>query len=248
MMSWRSLLFVLLPCAVNAQSSAFGFKGGPLMGIQRWDNSFQTEPLFRYQGSVFVESYEEESPFSLFAQAGYHIKGSSLRTFSTLFIRPDGSQQTLPGQFLPLEFRNLSLVLGGRQRFGSGFLGGKPYYLLGIRGDYTASTRFGTGDPGANPFYAFIYPFEGFVRRFNYGFSIGGGLEVPFTRLAGMVIELTVNPDLSQQYNQPPIPNVRNPDPYGTQSLITIPERRIANLTVELSLGFRFIHKVIFID
>ena len=44
------------------------------MGLQRWDNSFQTEPLFRYQGSVFIESYEEDSPFSLFAQAGFEIE------------------------------------------------------------------------------------------------------------------------------------------------------------------------------
>jgi hypothetical protein len=245
-----TLLFFLLlfSSAIHAQSSAFGFKGGPLMGLQRWDNSFQTEPLFRYQGSVFIESYEEDSPFSLFAQAGYHIKGSSLRTYSTVFIRPDGSQQTLPSQFTPLEFRNVSLIVGAKQRVGSGFMGGQPYYMFGVRGDYTVNTKFGFGDPSINPFYAYIYPFEGFVRKFNYGFSVGGGMELPFSKLIGMIVELSVNPDLSQQYNQPAIPNIRNPNPYGSSSLITIPERKIANLTVELSVGFRFIHKVILVD
>jgi len=244
------LLFLFIFFSVNtyAQSSAFGFKGGPLMGLQRWDNSFQTEPLFRYQGSVFIESYEEDSPFSLFAQAGYHIKGSSLRTYSTVFVRPDGSQQTLPSQFTPLEFRNVSLIVGAKQRVGSGFMGGQPYYMFGVRGDYTVNTRFGFGDPSINPFYAYIYPFEGFVRKFNYGFSVGGGMELPFSKLIGMIVELSVNPDLSQQYNQPAIPNIRNPNPYGSSSLITIPERKIANLTVELSVGFRFIHKVILVD
>jgi hypothetical protein len=241
-------LFILFSVTTYAQSSAFGFKGGPLMGLQRWDNSFQTEPLFRYQGSVFIESYEEDSPFSLFAQAGYHIKGSSLRTYSTVFIRPDGSQQTLPSQFTPLEFRNVSLIVGAKQRVGSGFMGGQPYYMFGVRGDYTVNTKFGFGDPSINPFYSYIYPFEGFVRKFNYGFSVGGGMELPFSKLIGMIVELSVNPDLSQQYNQPAIPNIRNPNPYGSSSLITIPERKIANLTVELSVGFRFIHKVILVD
>ena len=127
------LYFFLYASFSFAQSSAFGFKGGGLMGLQRWDNSFQTEPLFRYQGSVFIESYEEDSPFSLFAQAGYHIKGSSLRTYATVFVRPDGTQQTLPSQFTPLEFRNLSLIIGAKQRVGSGFMGGQPYYMFGVR-------------------------------------------------------------------------------------------------------------------
>ena len=245
-----TLLFLLLlfSMAIHAQSSAFGFKGGGLMGLQRWDNSFQTEPLFRYQGSLFIESYEEDSPFSLFAQAGFHIKGSSLRTYSTVFVRPDGTQQTLPSQFTPLEFRNLSLLIGAKQRVGSGFMGGQPYYMFGVRGDYTVNTKFGFGDPSINPFYSYIYPFEGFVRKFNYGFSVGGGMELPFTKLIGMIVELSVNPDLYQQYNQPAIPNIRNPNPYGSSSLITIPERKIANITIELSVGFRFIHKVILID
>jgi hypothetical protein len=140
------------------------------------------------------------------------------------------------------------LIVGAKQRVGSGFMGGQPYYSFGVRGDYTVNTKFGFGDPSINPFYSYIYPFEGFVRKFNYGFSVGGGMELPFSKLIGMIVELSVNPDLSQQYNQPAIPNIRNPNPYGSSSLITIPERKIANLTVELSVGFRFIHKVILVD
>ena len=63
--------------------------------------------------------------------------------------------------------------------------------------------------------------------------------------MIGMMLEFTVNPDFSIQYQQPPIPNVL--DTYTNQT-ITIPERRIRNLTFEVTVGFRFLRRIEYID
>jgi hypothetical protein len=63
-----------------------------------------------------------------------------------------------------------------------------------------------------------------------------------------MVLELTINPDFTKQYNQPLIPNVINPNPFGGSNVIDIPQRQITNVTFELTLGFRFVNKIVYID
>jgi hypothetical protein len=63
-----------------------------------------------------------------------------------------------------------------------------------------------------------------------------------------MVLEITVNPDFSKQYNQPRIDNIINPSPWASERTTSIPERSISNTTFELTLGFRFLHKYIIID
>jgi hypothetical protein len=229
---------------VLAQGFAWGLKGGLTTGYQQWDqSSFSSRgPLYAWHGIAFIESLEEAGVFSLFAQAGYHVKGSSIRTYSF-----QSGSIFRPVYSIPFKFNNASLILGGKQR--------KPlgnqywYYLLGVRGDYTVSTKLRPDNVDPNDrYFALLYPFDAFVRKFNYGVTVGGGLELKLGDLIGTMIELTVNPDFSLQYQQPSIPNVPNPNVIGGSTTITLPERRIRNLTIELTLGFRFLNQVVYED
>jgi hypothetical protein len=244
-MSRIILLFcIALTAATTLQGPgfAFGVKGGLTIGTQQWGNSFDRDALFRYNGIAFIESLPESNDFSIFAQAGYHVKGSSIRT--NFFF--DGNRQQL---ITPFEFQNASLIVGGKQKFDIGFGDARIYYLFGIRGDYNLSTDFGITeeDIEKSPFLGRIYPVETFVNNFTYGATVGGGIEFPLNDLVGVMLEFTVNPDFSNQYNQPRIENVINPNPNSNQS-ITIPERQIRNLTFEISAGFRFLRIVEYID
>ncbi len=245
------ILFILGAGALQAQGYVFGLKGGPSIGVQNWGNSFQRDPMIRYHGALFIESLPEADQWSLFAQAGYHPRGSAIRNRN--FINPiDGNFFRPPADvFL---FHNASLLLGAKQKFDLG-LSSKWFYSFGIRGEYTVDTNLDRYDDflAQNPTIAAVYPInvyfneDGFlgIRRFNYGFSGGGGLEWQFSEYIGGSLEFTVNPDFSLQYRQPAIPNVRDP---WTGENRTIPERRIRNLTFEMTLGFRFLRKVVYID
>lgn len=246
-------LLIVLVCLISAhfveaQSYAFGVKGGLTVGFQNWDNSFQRDALFRYHGIAFIESAPEGNQFALFAQAGYHVKGSAIRTFASSFVDQDGNRRNFPGFTQPFEFRNVSLSLGGKQKYDLGQTNSKLYYMFGVRGDYTINTNFDNFDLEANPLYINIFPIKGFVNKFNYGAILGGGIEVPLGELYGLILEFSVSPDFSKQYNQPQIRNVRNPNPFGNQSLITIPERSITNVTFEVTAGFRFLNIIEYID
>lgn len=239
------MLCMIAYTPLSAQSYAFGLKGGLTIGTQKWDNSFQRDPLFRPHGIVFIETAEEDEPFALFAQGGYHVKGSSIRTYRSVYTQADGTLVEIPSITTPFIFNNASVSVGAKQKFD--FTGSKKlYYMFGIRGDYTVRT-----DLRPDNLYvqlSSIYPFEEYVNKFNYGAIIGGGIELPFTDLVGMVLELTINPDFTKQYNQPIIRNVINPNPYGGTNVIDIPERQISNVTFELTLGFRFVNKIVYID
>lgn len=243
------LVLGLISISVEAQSYAFGVKGGLTVGIQQWGASFDSrEPLFRYHGIAFIESAEEDEPWALFAQGGYHIKGSAIRTFRQTVQLPDGSTRTFPAREIPFEFRNASVTLGAKQKFNLGITETKWYYLFGIRVDYTLSTKLRPDFIEETDPYALFYPFDDFVNKFNYGVSIGGGIELPLGELVGAVLEVTFNPDFSLQYNQPAIENVINPNPFASSRTTTIQERQIRNATFEVTLGFRFLHKIIYVD
>lgn len=246
----RRILFLwafLLPlAALQAQGYAFGIKGGLTVGMQRWDESFQRDPLFRYHGIAYIESLSENNEFGLFAQAGYHIKGSAIRTFPFVYQLPGGGFERFPGMNIPFEFRNLSLSLGGKKKYDLG-ISTKAFYMLGIRVDYTASTKLRPEFVDEESPYALIYPIEPFVKKVNYGAIVGGGFEWMFSDYVGGVLEFTVNPDFSLQYNQPAIENIINPNPDGP-NIITIPQRQIRNLTFEVTLGIRLLHIIEYID
>ncbi len=225
--------------AVQAQGGyVFGIKGGPTVAFQQW-NSFERDPLLRYHGAVFIESLDDEQ-FTLFAQAGYHIKGSSI--FFPAFVNQNGNRFSSFNR--TFQFRNASLILGAKQKFDFG-VSNKLFYSFGVRGDYTISTQLRPeGVDETDPFF-FIYPFEGFVNEFNYGITVGGGLEVPLSELVGFSLEATINPDFSLQYNQPDIPNVIVP---GVSGNGVIGERRIRNITIEVTVGLRFLRKIEYVD
>ncbi|MEL7117861.1 MAG: hypothetical protein AAFO07_00415 [Bacteroidota bacterium] len=234
---------------LDAQSYAFGVKGGLTVGLQRWGNTFNSrEPLFRYHGDLFIETADSDEPFALFASGGYRIKGSAIRFRRQVATLPDGSVREFGAQTIPFEFHNLSVVLGAKQKFPMGYSDSKLYYSFGVRVDYTIDTKLRPDFIEEDDPFAIFYPIEGFVNEFNYGITVGGGIEVPFTELIGMILELNVSPDFSRQYNQPQINNVINTSPFATNPTVTIPERMITNLVFELSLGFRFMNKVIIVD
>ena len=233
------VLFALIINGLCAQGTAFGIKGGLTLGIQKW-NGFDQDPLFKYHGAISAESLDETAQFSIFAQAGYHLKGSALR---------NQNFQDLNGQTFRLSaqefiFKNVSVVLGGKRKYDLKDAM-KGYYLFGLRGDYTVGTNLDDYKE-ANAFNGgLFYPDNGFVKKWNYGVTLGGGFEFAFGELVGALLEFTVNPDFSYQYKQPAIPNVR--DPYTGQNR-TIPERTIRNVTFEISAGFRLLRKVEYID
>ncbi len=239
--------FLLIALSARGQSFYFGFKGGPTLGIQKWDQSFQRDPLFRYHFIGFMETYNEEDRYALFAQLGYHVKGSTIRTYSYTTQLPDGTYETFPGRTTPFIFNNIALTLGGKQKFPFGATS-KAYYMFGIRGEYTVDNNLRPAELEVNdPYYA-IYPFEEFVKKFTFGATAGAGIEFPFSELVGGMVELTVNPDFTRQYDQPQIDNVINPNPDFGGGNFTIPERQIMNVTFEVTFGIRFLRKVVYVD
>ncbi len=237
-------LGTLMPVGLQAQGSVFGIKGGPSIGVQNWGGSFQQDPMFRYHAAIFVESLPEANQWSLYAQAGYHPRGSAIRR--RRFIDVISGNPVIPPTDVFL-FHNAALVLGAKQKFDLG-VSNKWFYSFGIRGEYTFDTNLDIYTRFNEQFPAFsIYPYDDkfYINEFNYGFSGGAGLEFQFSEFIGASLEFAVNPDFSFQYRQPAVPNIR--DPWTGQNT-TIPERRIRNITFELSLGFRFLRKVEYVD
>lgn len=237
-----ALALSLVPAFVRAQSTAYVIQAGPTVGIQKWDNSFDREPLFKYHVSLSIESVEnEEDRSSLFAQFGYHVKGSANR-FS--FLQPgSGGLQIFTEEF---RFNNISMLLGAKGKFPLGAAQRNRYfYFGGIRTDYTLSTNI-DDLTRQNPFLSVYYPQIGFVNRWMLGISVGGGLEFKLSDLVGGQLTLSVNPDITNQYNQPPLPNVI--DPFNPGQSLTISQRRIRNTTLELSVGLRLLRKVEYVD
>ncbi len=233
------LLIFLIPA--DAQSFAYGVKGGLTIGTQKWDNSLNRDPLFRYHGIAFVESAPEDNATAIFAQLGYHIKGSAIRTNATV-VQTNQGLRDIPARKTGFEFKNIALCFGGKKKYELN--SSSAYYMLGIRADYTIGSNLDEYVE-INEFYP-IYPFEAGIRKFNYGVTVGGGMEFPLSEYISGILEFTVNPDFSKQYEQPQITNVPSPTPGGPDR--TIPERKIVNNTFEISLGIRFLRMVEYID
>ena len=242
---YSCVLFCLFFIQLEAQSYYFGIKGGPTVGLQNW-GGYQRDPLLRYHGAFFIESYgDEESKSSVYMQLGYHIRGSAIRFWNTYTTDIQGNPIQIPQHTRAFQFRNIALILGAKRQIGTT----KAYYLLGLRGEYTVSTNLPslTDMPsGNNVFYAFYPVEEGLQRhRLNYGVSVGAGVNFPFSELVGAFLEASIHPDFSKQYYTPAFQTN-----YSNQNggLIAIPEQNIKNVSIEISLGFRFLRKVIYVD
>ena len=191
---WLALIFIFCSFGVYSQNgTAFGIKAGPLIGFQSWNNS-ESELLFRYHGVVSVETYDQDGANSLFAQAGYHVRGGALRLRGGAFQALNSSRIiNIPTQSYPYEFRNVSLSLGAKQRFFS-TQESSFYYILGIRGEYTLNTNLDIYHSEDDPLAEFnlIHPFPGTnVRRWNYGVIAGGGVEFMFSELVGGLVAVS---------------------------------------------------------
>lgn len=226
---YRLILFTIIGIASisssYAQSFWFGPKGVVSFNLQQWDG-FEMNPYLALNADFFIESEDDTSRSSLYAQLGYHTRGSSTRVN---FFNGDAFNQSF-------QFDNLVLEVGAKKKLTSQVNKG-PYYLLGIRGEYTLGTNLNE----YSRFMSVFYPVEEFVRKFNYGVTVGGGWEFDFGELYGGLIELTINPDLSKQYEQPPLMNIINP--FNGQE-VNLRQRNIRNLSFEVKFGLRFMRKV----
>ena len=227
-----SLLFVLLVSSLFfvhhgfSQSFWFGAKGGAAMNFQSWgDGSFSgsvnRDPLFSLNGDIFIESYDEYKKGTLYAQVGYHTRGS--------FTEQQG-----------FKFRNIVAEVGAKKTLNLG-KELEPYFILGIRGEYTIGTNL---DDYIN-FGSLYYPVSEFVRKFNYGVTAGGGFEMKMSELSNVFVEFSLQPDLSFQYEQQPLFNVIDP---WTSQPVNLGLRQVRNLAIELKIGVKFLRKVEYID
>jgi hypothetical protein len=220
---------------VHAQSFWFGAKGGTAMNLQSWGNgggdfSLNRGPMFSLNGDAFVESYDAFNQGTLYAQLGFHTRGSGLRYYSLTNAFND---------LLNYKFRNIVLELGAKKSLS---MRGEliPYFLLGLRGEYTVENNL----ENLVTFNTFVYP--EFVRNFNYGVTVGGGFELPMSELSHVFLEFAVMPDLSFQYEQLPVYNVRSPwPPYNR---INLGLTQVRNVSVEAKVGVKFLRKVEYID
>jgi len=243
------VFFVFICSLAFGQSYFVNLKVGPSLAFQQWNNSASNtnSQLYAYHAALGIESYSEGSNSSLFAQIGYHIRGSAIRYISSGYIDPTTGHYTYaPGATQTFQFKNLALLLGAKKK---NILGSKDaYFTFGIRGEYTLSTNLVAPDP--NSFYAYsFYPVSAGVNKLNYGVSLGGGYEIKFSDLVGGAIELNIHRDFSNQYYSPPIPNVYSIDyTTGQRILVTLPEEAIKNTTMELSFVLRLLRKVVYTD
>ena len=86
------------------------------------------------------------------------------------------------------------------------------------------------------------------MKHWNYGLYAAAGFEFDMTDLIGMQLDISVNPDLSKQYFMPPIDNVTIITHTGILTQTSLASREIRNLTFEISLGFRFLRLVEYIN
>ena len=229
----------LLTGTSMAQSRAYSVKGGLTIGTQQWEG-VDRDPLFSYHGAASIESVPEDNSFALFAQLGYHVKGSAWR--NTFFTGPTGDISISSQKF---KYENVALLLGFKRDFmtrGNSDI----YYLMGIRGDYTIGTNLDEYELINEFNNAPVYPFDEAVRKWNYGVTVGAGIEFPLADYVGGILEISISPDFSDQYRQAAFSAnvIRN----GASQLQSFQERKIRNLTLEISVGFRFLHKIEYID
>lgn len=230
-----TLLWVAFVCSVNAQSYWFGAKGGLGYNNQSWGNggtgvSFNRNPMFSLNGDIFVESYDELKKGALYAQFGYHTRGSGLRIFNQF------SDFNTVAKY---KFHNLVLELGAKKTLNMG-KEIEPYFIMAVRGEYTIGNNLGN----FNSLVSIVDP--KFIRKFNYGVTVGGGFEMIMSELSNVFLEFSVQPDFSFQYEQLPIDNILSP--WGGNQYISLPLTQVKNLSIEAKVGVKFLRKVEYID
>lgn len=223
------VFFSFSPLLIQAQANGFGLKTGPSMGFQKWGGNNQSDPLLRWHVAAFIDSESSDSKNVIYGQLGYHIKGQGIRFAYTL----DQHGNIGPGSTYGMEFHNLSLDIG-LKRFISKNNKWRPYYAIGLRGEYTMKADLQ------------IFPeYKEFVCKWNYGFSVKIGSEFKFRKLVYGGIELNIAPDLSNQIYVPA--SIKRYDPF-TNQVYPGYEQSSKNTTVELSFYLRFLQVIEYVD
>ncbi len=228
--------------AARAQSfAAYTLKAGPTLATQRWDN-FEQSPLVTYHADLQVERMDYSSPTSFYASVGYHRRGSAIRSRNVRYLDPTtGQELTIRPQALEFAFSNVGLTLGGKQHYAAG--NGRGFVAFGLRGEYNVATDFGNTDAtNVNYGYGLAYPNAAYVRKVVYGMDLGVGLERQLSARLDALFELRISPDVSQQYDQPPLrfysPVTGNNEASG--------QRRINNVGIEFSVGLRLLPETVY--
>jgi len=200
----------------------YGVKGGLGINNQNWDRGVNTGLIFTPLIDVFAESYDPGSLSRLYAQIGFHQRGSALGAFGFRRIAT-------------YTYSNVVVELGGRRQAfeNDTYIG---YYLLGLRGEYTLASNVGETQSLYN------LTDEAYLRRFNYGATVGGGFEYDLGDGTSVFLEVTFNPDLSAQYDQPV--NLIFPNPNAGQSqnqFVNIPAQRVRNYSLEVKVGYKWL-------
>lgn len=218
---------VLMACHSSqliSQANGFGIKLGPSMGFQKWGGGSQRDPLVRWHVAAFMDSESSDSKNVIYGQLGYHVKGGAFRV--SYFYDINGNRY--PGSTYGMEFHNLSLDIGLKRYIRKGIW--KPYYAIGLRGEYTAKTKF-----------EIYQELEEWVRKWNYGFSIKLGTEYKMSKLTHAGLELNIAPDLSKQVYVPA--TIRRINPWTGQAEPGY-EQSTVNTTIELSFYLRFMQVI----
>ena len=232
------LLVGLSPKPVlHAQSfTGYTLKGGGVLATQRWDN-FERDPLIGTHVDLQIESVSFEKPTSFYASLGYHQRGSAIRFPAFTFVNPSTGEETRVRQeALRFVFHNLALAAGGKQHYAVG--DNRGFVSFAVRAEYNLATDFGDVDEsnlalGFRP----AFPVDAFVRDFLYGADVGAGLEMPLSSRLDALFELRLSPDVSAQYEQPPL-QAFNPRTGNNEG---VGQRSINNLSIELAVGVRFL-------
>lgn len=234
----RVILFaicILSGSGLYAQSYWFGVKGGLAMNNQSWGNGSSSlginrSALFTLNGDIFAETLDEDKKGALYAQVGFHTRGSALRYYSNFYDFKTN---------VKYKFNNIVLELGAKKSIGLSD-NANAYFILGVRGEYTVGNNL----TSVTSFGELVSP--DYIRKLNYGVTFGGGFEKVMTELSNIFVEFSIQPDLSFQYEQFPIDNIRNP--WVPNERINLPLTQVRNLSVEAKVGIKFLRKVVYLD
>lgn len=228
LLSLIALISFSQPDNLKSQSNGFGFKLGPSLGYQKWGGGSQRDPLLRWHLDAFMDSESSDQKNVLYGQLGYHIKGGAIR-YGFFF---DQFGNRYPGGSYAMEFHNLVLELGIKRFIR--IAKWKPFYAVGLRGEYTLKTKL-----EINP------ELEEWTRKWNYGVSLRLGSEFKLSELSNIGIELNIAPDLSKQIYIPA--SIRRLDPWTGQPTPGY-EQSTVNTTLQLTMYMRFMRIIIYED
>lgn len=221
------IIFLLfLSTSSQAQHTAFGAKGGLLVGTQQGKRallSYHADLLFESMGKWQGENTLRRLGFV--AQLGYHRRGASYNS---------GVFNSNPNFIINDLFHNISLaaLIKGNFKFNAIL----PYYAAGVRLDVTAANEVINNLDAQG------------VTLVNFGFWLGGGFDWEPPKLPfGLFLEINVSPDVTPQVFFPKGTQVQYIDPFTTKSSVRTfnQDYKIINVSIEITLGIKFIMRKI---